>query len=157
RLVSLDAVHQPRGLAPHAFGLLFVADALLDAEAAEHEQIAHHLMPALVDPPRQQHRPRVVGSEQREALVQQLGHLAHVGDELAVERNAQHPLMRRQLVNRRQVRTEKILIHGYGRKRYPTPRTVRRCLGSPGSFSSLARSWSMKLSMVRVVPWWPEP
>ena len=34
-LVAIDAVHEPGGLAPHAFGLLVVADAVLDAVAAE--------------------------------------------------------------------------------------------------------------------------
>jgi hypothetical protein len=41
-----------------------------------------------------------------------------------------------------------------GTKRYPTPRTVIRCCGRWGSRSSFCLSCSMKLSMVRVVPWW---
>ena len=53
RLVAVHPVHEPGRLAPRALGLLLVADALLDAVAAEHEHVAEDRVAGVVHLARQ--------------------------------------------------------------------------------------------------------
>src|SRR5690606_35328274 len=111
RFVPVDAVDEPGRLAPHAVWVFVVADAVLHAISAEDEQIAEDLVARLVDPPRQEHAPRVVGREQREVSPEDLRERGHVFDELSVERRAHDAVLGGKLVNGREIGTQLSRIH----------------------------------------------
>src|SRR5690606_14081359 len=122
RLFAADAVDEPGRLAPDAIRVLVVADAVLHAVPAENQEVAQHLMARLVDPPRQEHAPRVVRREQREVPSEDLRQRGHVLDELAVEGSAHDAVLGGKLVNGREIGTQQGRIHADDA--YSTPAQV---------------------------------
>src|SRR5262249_45212949 len=112
--VAVDSHDEPSGLAPQALRLVLVADRLLDPVTTQHQKVAHHLVALLVHPTRQQHRTWIVSREKGESLVERFGQFALVAQDLAVERSAEKAGRGGQLVDRRQVRAQKAVIHRAG-------------------------------------------